>query len=86
MESMVAIPHICLLELLQLVLCTPFEVLKWVPLPGFDLHRFGLLVFQREYSFVLDMWLDHSLIDSFLMAQPFVQAYRLQYLFLASHI
>jgi hypothetical protein len=32
------------------------------------------------------MWLDHSLIDSFLMAQPFVQAYRLQYLFLASHI
>ncbi len=73
-----AIPHICLLELLQLVLCTSSKVLKWVPLPGLDLHKFGLLIFQLEYSLLLDMWLDYSLIDSFLMAQPFVQAYKLQ--------
>jgi hypothetical protein len=48
-----AIPQICLLESLWLVLCTPFEVFKWVLLPNLDLHTFGLLVFQLEYSLVL---------------------------------
>jgi hypothetical protein len=78
MESIVAIPHFFLLELLRLVLCTSSKVLKWVPLLDLDLHRFGLLIFQIEYSLVLDMWFDRSSIDSFMMVPPFIQAYRLQ--------
>jgi hypothetical protein len=49
----VAIPQICLFESLWLVLCTPFEVFKWILLPNLDLHRFGLFVFQLEYSLIL---------------------------------
>jgi hypothetical protein len=65
----------CLLELLWLVSCTFSQVLKWVLLPSLDLHRFGLPIFQLEYSLIHDVSLGHSPIYSFfLMAQPLVQA------------
>jgi hypothetical protein len=60
MEYAMAIPEIYLLELLRPMLCTPFEVLKWVLLFGLDLHIFGLFIFQLEYSLVPDKWFDHS--------------------------
>jgi hypothetical protein len=78
MELAMAIPQICFLELLQLMLCKTFKVLKWKLLPNLDLHRFGLFIFQLEYSLVPDMWLDHSPIDSLLRAQNFIQVYKLQ--------
>jgi hypothetical protein len=77
-ELVVAIPQIYLHELLQLLLCKTSKVLKWVPLRDLDLHRFGLFIFQLEYSLVPDMWLDHSPIDSLLRVQTLIQIYRLQ--------
>ncbi len=78
MESAVAIPQICLLELLRSMLCKTSKVLKLVLLLGLDLDRSGLLIFQLEYSLVPYMWFDHSLIDSLLKVQTLVQTYKLQ--------